>query len=69
MMRGGAAAVGCMLLAIVWLLLAACMDGYSELEMQLQRDRVERLQRMLDACEAQARASTAVARACSSELR
>ncbi|HET8938992.1 MAG TPA: hypothetical protein VFN67_36360 [Polyangiales bacterium] len=39
------------------LLLGGC--GYSETDMQLQRDRVELQRRLLDACEAEVRACAA----------
>ncbi len=71
-LRAAAQVAAYSLASAVLFVLALCLaafacwgcGGYSELDMQLQRDRVDRLQRMLDACEVQARTSSARARAC-----
>lgn len=64
--------IGYSLTCVALFALALCLaavalwgcGGYSELDMQLQRDRVEQLQHLLDACETQARTSSAAAAAC-----
>lgn len=50
------------LVLLAFAVLVGC--GYSEPEMQVQRDRVELLQTLLDKCEGAARSSAAQARAC-----
>ncbi|HEX6292358.1 MAG TPA: hypothetical protein VFZ66_24440 [Herpetosiphonaceae bacterium] len=70
-MRTSFSVIALSLASALLLVIALCLAavslwgcGYSEPDMQVQRDRVEQLERMLTKCEALARSSTARARAC-----